>query len=94
MVRIQAEAKQLRDSGRWGAEDSARLDEEFERAARRALRAPVLADRSLRLRRVAKALVPARYRPLARRGVAHFDALSRSMFSSRGLRQTRRTDSR
>jgi hypothetical protein len=94
MRRIEAEAKQLRDGGRWGADDTARLDEEFERAARGALRAPVLADRSLRLRRVAKALVPARCRPLARRGVAHLDALSRSMFSARAVRRSRGSESR
>jgi hypothetical protein len=49
----------------------------FERAATEALRAPVLAERSVVLRRVAKYVVPKSARPLARRFVGRVDALSR-----------------
>jgi len=81
--RIAAEARRILEEGRWSTEDTARLDEEFERAAKAALRAPVLAERSLVLRRVGKAVVPARWRPAARRAVGHLDAMSRSLFAAR-----------
>jgi len=52
----------------------------FERAATDALRAPVLAERSIVLRRVGKRLIPASLRPVARRGVGVLDEASRRLF--------------
>ena len=52
----------------------------FERAATDALRAPVLAERSIVLRRLAKRLIPVSLRPVARRGVAVLDETSRRLY--------------
>jgi hypothetical protein len=56
------------------------MSEAFESAAVVALRAPVLAERSIVLRRIGKRVVPVSLRPVARRGVAVLDGLSRRVF--------------
>jgi hypothetical protein len=63
----------------WPVARTAAMAAAFERAASDALRAPVLAERSVRLRRLAKAVIPPSARPVARRVVAHLDALSRRL---------------
>jgi hypothetical protein len=68
----------------WPPERTAALETAFERAATEALRAPVLAERSIYLRRIAKILLPSAARPAARRLVVKFDALSRTVVDAIG----------
>jgi hypothetical protein len=81
-MRANAAAAALVATGRWTPAATARLDEAFERAARAALRAPVLSERSLVLRRVAQRVVPPRYRPIVRRLVRRADAFSRAVVAA------------
>jgi hypothetical protein len=85
VARAVAAVHELHVAGSWMAGDTARLDDAFEHAARAALRAPALSERSLVLRRVAKRIVPERYRPAARQIVVRFDAASRVVVA-RGFR--------
>lgn len=55
----------------------AELDAGFERAAREALADPALLERSLRLRRIARRVVPESLRPAAKRLVAQADVAAR-----------------
>ena len=75
-----AEARRLRADGVVTAAFERDLDERFELAASRALRVPALAERSARLRRVAKGVVPERARPPLRRLVRVLDVLARRGF--------------
>ena len=74
------EARRLRADGVLTAAFERDLDERFELAATRALRVPALAERSARLRRVAKGIVPEGARPPLRRLVRALDAVARRGF--------------
>ncbi|HTW98291.1 MAG TPA: hypothetical protein VMD59_05905 [Acidimicrobiales bacterium] len=71
-----AEARRLR-SGPNPAAFLAQLDAAFERAAEAALADPALAERSRRLRRIARGVVPERLHPAARQLAARADAAAR-----------------
>lgn len=75
-----AEAARLRSADIVSAAYESELDARFEAAARRALRVPTLAERSARLRRIAKRVVPASARPMARRGARLADRAVRDVF--------------
>jgi hypothetical protein len=77
VARARREAASAVASGRWSAARAAEWAALFERSAVDALRAPVLAERSIVLRRIGKRLVPTRLLPVARRAVRVADALSR-----------------
>lgn len=64
---------QLGVDGRWGAEDDAELERRFGRATYDALRAPRLAERSVRLRRIARRTIPRQLRPKLRRALARLE---------------------
>lgn len=68
-----ARAASLRASGTWTSADDAELDRRFEAAATAALRVPALAERSARLRRLGRRLVPTRLRPGAYRAARAVD---------------------
>jgi len=70
------EREVVRIAERWTEADARRVEAAFEAAARAALRAPAL-ERSLRLRRVARHVVPGSARPALRRFAARLDAASR-----------------
>ncbi len=74
-----ARARALADdlASRWPDERTAEMSAAFERATVDALRAPVLAERSIVLRKIAKRLLPRSARPVARRAVAVVDGISR-----------------
>jgi hypothetical protein len=76
MERIDSEAARLRDLV-WSAEDDVRVELAYEQAAASALRAPLLAERSVALRRVAKRVIPKALVPATRRAVGVVDGLSR-----------------
>jgi hypothetical protein len=82
MDRIDSESERLRDVI-WSAEDDARVELSYEQAATSALRAPLLAERSVALRRIAKRVVPKALVPAARRAVGVVDGLSRRAIGSR-----------
>lgn len=84
--RATVDAERLRAEGIWSLADDVELDAAFGRAAVAALRAPVLAERSVRLRRIAKAVVPRALRPVLRTVVAHLDEISRRVASPGGSR--------
>jgi hypothetical protein len=63
----------------WPRERDAVLAGLFEDAATSALRAPVISERSVLARKVAKRIVPERLRPLARRAVRRFDGAVRAV---------------
>jgi hypothetical protein len=85
MDRIESESARLRELF-WSAEDDARVELAYEQAAAAALRAPLLAERSVVLRRVAKRVVPKALVPAARRAVGVVDGLSRRVIGRRGPR--------
>jgi len=68
-----ARAADLRAAGAWSIADEAELDRRFEVAAVAALRAPALAERSARLRRIGRRAVPQSLRPAARLAVRGID---------------------
>ncbi len=72
----QADAAALR-AGPCPPQFIAELDAGFERASRAALADPALAERSLRLRRIARRIVPESMRPTARQLAAHADTAAR-----------------
>lgn len=82
MERIAAEAKRVSEVV-WSAEDDVRLETAYEQAASSALRAPLLAERSVALRRIAKRVIPKSLVPAARRAVGAVDGLSRRVVGSR-----------
>ena len=86
MERIEAEGDRVSDLI-WSAEDDVRLGTGYEQAAAAALRAPLLAERSVALRRIAKRVIPKALVPAARRGVAAIDGLSRRVVGSRPARR-------
>ena len=85
MERIESESERLRNVI-WSAEDDARVELAYEQAAASALRAPLFAERSVALRRIAKRVVPKALVPAARRAVGVVDALSRRAIGSRRAR--------
>jgi len=89
MERIEAESKRLGDVV-WGAGDDAALEAAYEQAATSALRAPLLGERSVALRRVAKRVLPKALVPTARRVVGAVDGISRRVV---GVRSARRRSS-
>lgn len=76
--RVEAEAARLVASP-WSAAELATLEAAFERAAVQALRAPALAERSVRLRAIAKRVVPAPLVAPLKRVVRLLDAGSRAL---------------
>jgi hypothetical protein len=84
--RIEAEARRVSET-LWSAEDDARLEAAYEQAAVVALRAPLLAERSIALRRIAKRAVPKALVPAARRAVGIVDGVSRRVVRARVKRR-------
>jgi hypothetical protein len=76
----------LASEGRWSKADEAELERKFERATFDALRAPRLAERSVRLRRLARKTIPRRLRPKLRRGLARVERVYEAI---RGRRDER-----
>ena len=70
----------------WSAEDDARVEHAYEQVAASALRAPLLAERSVALRRIAKRVVPKALVPAARRVVGVVDGLSRRVIGAKRAR--------
>jgi hypothetical protein len=87
MERIEVEAGRVRETV-WTAEDDLRLETAYEAAATLALRTPLLAERSVALRRIAKRVTPKVFVPAARRVVGTVDGLSRRVARSRALRRS------
>jgi hypothetical protein len=85
MARIEAESARLRDLV-WSAADDLGVELAFEQAAVSALRAPLLAERSVALRRVGKRVVPKALVPAARRAVGVVDGVSRRVLGARRAR--------
>ena len=81
MERIESESERVRGLI-WSAEDDARVELFYEQAAASALRAPLFAERSVALRRVAKRVVPKALLPAARRAVGVVDSLSRRVMGT------------
>ncbi len=84
-----AEARRLRSSGTVTEAFERDLDARFEEAAVRALRVPALAERSARLRRAAKRVVPDKARPPLRRLVRLGDQIVREVFALAESRRRR-----
>jgi hypothetical protein len=82
MERIGSESQRLHDQ-MWSDADDARAELIYEEAATSALRAPLLAERSVVLRRVAKRVVPKALVPATRRAVGVVDRLSRRVAGAR-----------
>ncbi len=74
---IVAESRRDVDSldaeGRWSAEDDNDLERRFARATYDALRAPRIAERSVRLRKIARRTIPRPLRPKLRRALARIE---------------------
>ena len=87
--RVEEEAQRIAASY-WGPNERARATQDYERATRRALRAPALAERSVVLRKVGKRVVPQRLVPLAKRLVRGFDRCSRGVAELVSYRRTER----
>jgi hypothetical protein len=85
MERIESESARLREVI-WSAEDDVRVEHAYEQAAASALRAPLLAERSVALRRMAKRIVPKALVPAARRAVGVVDGFSRRVSGARRAR--------
>jgi hypothetical protein len=83
--RIDSEAARLGELV-WRAEDDARVELAYEQAATAALRAPLFAERSVALRRVAKRVLPKALVPAARRAVGVVDGFSRRVSGARRAR--------
>ncbi|HVC25132.1 MAG TPA: hypothetical protein VND23_05190 [Acidimicrobiales bacterium] len=75
------EAERLRASGVITEQFERELDERFEAAAVRALRVPAIAERSARLRAIARRVVPPAARPAARVAARAGDRLLRAAYS-------------
>jgi hypothetical protein len=73
--RAAAQAEAAADDGRWGTERDAALDAAFEHAALAALAVPALIERAVRLKRIARRVVPRTFRPSLRRAARRLDAL-------------------
>jgi predicted component of type VI protein secretion system len=86
MERIEAEATRVSET-LWSAEDEARVETIYEQAAILALRAPLLAERSVALRRIAKRVLPKALVPAARRAVGAVDGLSRRVVGAKSSRR-------
>jgi len=85
-ARVDRETRRL-EMNVWTSSDAESTIATFERAAAQALRVPVLAERSVHLRRVAKMLLPRALRPAVRRLASRFDETSRTLathFARRG----------
>jgi hypothetical protein len=74
---IVAESRRDVDSlyaeGRWRPEDDNDLEGRFARATYDALRAPRIAERSVRLRKIARRTIPRPLRPKLRRALARIE---------------------
>lgn len=77
-------AGRLRADGAWSLADDAELDRRFEAAAVAALRVPAIAERSARLRRVGRRVVPERLRPAVRRAAGVLDRTAALALGRRG----------
>jgi hypothetical protein len=73
------EAARLRAAGTVTPAFLSELDARFEQAAERALKLPAFAERSARLRRIARRVVPAPARPALRRAGARLDRALRQV---------------
>ena len=78
VANVEAEADRL-TARYWGPDQVEAAARAYELAAKQALRAPVLAERSVVLRRVGKRILPVRLVPVAKRMVRGFDGLSKSV---------------
>src|SRR5487761_2704984 len=78
LARAASEASRL-ELRVWDAAANAATAAAFKRATRDALRAPVLVERSIHLRRLAKAMLPRALRPSAKRLATRFDKTSRAL---------------
>jgi len=87
----EADARRLRAEGIVTDAYVQELDARFEAAAVRALRVPALGERSARLRRLAKRVVPKRARPLVRRAARRGDQAVRRAYE---LAESRLAESR
>ena len=85
-ARVDREARRL-ELDVWSSAEADSTIAAFDNAAAQALRVPVLAERSVHLRRLAKLLLPRALRPVAKRLALRFDETSRTLathFSNRG----------
>jgi hypothetical protein len=73
LVRARRDVIALAEERRWTDEDDAELDRRFARATFDAQRAPRLAERSVRLRKLARRTVPRSLRPKLRRALARIE---------------------
>jgi hypothetical protein len=76
--RVRAESQRI-SAQYWGANERDAALRAYEEAARQALRAPALAERSVVLRRVGKRVLPASLLPLAKRVVRGIDRSSKGV---------------
>lgn len=76
--RVQVESQRI-SAQYWGSNERDGALRAFEEAARQALRAPALAERSVVLRRVGKRVLPASLRPFAKQVVRVIDRSGRTV---------------
>lgn len=88
IARTGAEAERLA-TGVWGDTENERVAVAFEQCAVAALRAPVLAERSIVLRRVGKRVIPRALVPTVKRVVKVADAMSRRVVEMLASRRSR-----
>jgi nuclear transport factor 2 (NTF2) superfamily protein len=88
VARIGVEADRL-GAGVWSERDDERVSLAFEQCATAALRAPVLAERSIVLRRIAKRITPRALVPTVKRLVKLADATSRRVVEMLSSRRSR-----
>jgi hypothetical protein len=86
---VQAEAQRI-TARYWGPSESEAATHAYEVAAKQALRAPALGERSVALRRVGKRVVPTSLVPLTKRVVRGFDRLSKRVVDRLSRRRTER----
>jgi hypothetical protein len=73
VVGARRDVASLASEGRWSSGDDAELERRFERATYDALRAPRIAERSVRLRKLARHTIPRPLRPKLRRALARVE---------------------
>jgi hypothetical protein len=88
IARVDAEAARLAAEV-WSVADDEWASLLYERAATAALRAPVLADRSIVLRRIVKRVTPRALVPTVKRVVKLFDEASRRLVDVASSRRSR-----
>jgi hypothetical protein len=77
--RVQAEVDRVLAGGSWTLEHERALDARFERCAEQAMRVPAFAERSVRVRSVARRLIPKSLRPLVRAGAKRTERLVQTL---------------